>query len=209
MHLNFADQYQRGSSLLHRLDPRTKLIGAVAFIAAATILPPGSWLSYALLLAGIVAAAWASGLGIGYALRRSFIALPFALAAVTLPFTVPGPAIGHLGGWTISATGAIRFLSILVKSWISVQAAILLAVTTPFTDLLWGMRELRVPKPLVSIVGFMYRYLFVLGDEALRLMRGPGRARGGSGGRRARRGQPGLARPGGGRHGGQFGDAGV
>jgi cobalt/nickel transport system permease protein len=33
------------------------------------------------------------------------------------------------------------------------------------------MRELRVPQVLVSIVGFMYRYLFVLADEALRLLR--------------------------------------
>ena len=49
--------------------------------------------------------------------------------------------------------------------------AILLAVTTAFADLLWGMRELRIPKALVNIVAFMYRYLFVLGDEALRLMR--------------------------------------
>ncbi len=171
MQFQFAEQYQRGSSLLHRLDPRTKLIGAVAFILAATLLPPGSWLSYALLLAVVVAAAWASGLGAGYALRRSFVALPFALAAVTLLFTVPGQPLVRLGGLSVSAEGAVRFASIVVKSWISVQAAILLAATTHFTDLLWGMRELHIPKPLVAIVGFMYRYLFVLSDEAQRLMR--------------------------------------
>jgi cobalt/nickel transport system permease protein len=34
-----------------------------------------------------------------------------------------------------------------------------------------GMRELRLPRPLISIVSFMYRYLFVFADEALRLMR--------------------------------------
>jgi cobalt/nickel transport system permease protein len=33
------------------------------------------------------------------------------------------------------------------------------------------MRALRLPAALVSIVAFMYRYLFVLADEALRLMR--------------------------------------
>jgi cobalt/nickel transport system permease protein len=79
--------------------------------------------------------------------------------------------VAHIGGLAVSAEGLVRFASIVVKSWVSVQAAILLAAITPFADLLWGMRELRVPKALVAIVGFMYRYLFVLGDEALRLMR--------------------------------------
>ncbi len=110
-------------------------------------------------------------MGIGYALKRSFVALPFALAAITLPFTVPGRPLYEFGGLTITDVGTIRFLSILVKSWVSVQVAILLTATTPFHDLLWALRELRVPRPLVSIVGFMYRYLFVLVDEATRIMR--------------------------------------
>ena len=33
------------------------------------------------------------------------------------------------------------------------------------------MRELRVPRLFVAIIGFMYRYLAVLGDEAQRIMR--------------------------------------
>jgi cobalt/nickel transport system permease protein len=49
--------------------------------------------------------------------------------------------------------------------------AILLTVTTPFPDLMHGLRHLRVPGLLVAIIGFMYRYLFVLADEATRLLR--------------------------------------
>jgi cobalt/nickel transport system permease protein len=171
LHIDLADQYRRGSSLIHRLDPRVKILGAVLYIAAATILPAGAWAAYGLLLVGALLTAHASKLGIGFALKRSFVALPFALAAISLPFTVPGQTIAHLGGLAISAEGGIRFLSILVKSWLSVQVAILLAVTTPFHDLMRGLRELHVPRPLVGIVSFMYRYLFVFADEALRLMR--------------------------------------
>lgn len=171
LHFNLADQYHRGSSLIHRLDPRTKILGAVLYILTATVLPPGSWVSFGLLFLGALAVSGLSGLGWAFALKRSFVALPFALAAITLPFTVPGQPIFHIGGLALSAEGSIRFLSILIKSWLSVQVAIMLAVTTAFPDLLWGMRELRVPQVLVSIVGFMYRYLFVLADEALRLMR--------------------------------------
>jgi cobalt/nickel transport system permease protein len=99
------------------------------------------------------------------------VALPFALAAITLPFTIPGQPLAELGPLTVTVEGTVRLLSILIKSWVSVQAAILMAFTTPFHDLLWGARALRLPSVLVSIVGFMYRYLFVLADEALRLMR--------------------------------------
>jgi cobalt/nickel transport system permease protein len=42
------------------------------------------------------------------------------------------------------------------------------------------MRAIRVPRLLVAVVGLMWRYLFVLADEALRLMRA----------REARSGQP-------------------
>jgi cobalt/nickel transport system permease protein len=64
-----------------------------------------------------------------------------------------------------------RFASIAIKSWISVQAAIVMASSTPFPDLLTAMRAVRIPRLLVAIFGLMWRYLFVLADEALRLLR--------------------------------------
>lgn len=171
MHFDLADHYQRGFSRLHRLDPRVKVVGAFLFILAAALLPFGAWLPYALLFAATLCLAQLSGLGPGYALKRSFVALPFALAAITLPFTVPGETLAQFGAVTVSLEGTVRFVSILLKSWVSVQVAILLGVTTAFPDLLWALRELRVPRPLVGIISFMYRYLFVLADESLRLRR--------------------------------------
>jgi cobalt/nickel transport system permease protein len=78
-----------------------------------------------------------------------------------------------LGSLTLTATheGLLRFLSIALKSWISVQAAVLLAGVTPFPALLAALRALRVPPLLVAIFSLMWRYLFVLVDEALRLLR--------------------------------------
>lgn len=171
IHIHLADQYKSGSSLIHGLDPRIKIIGTILFIVAATVLPFGAWLPYALLWLGSLAVALLSRLGWSYALKRSFVALPFALAAITLPFTIVGQPIAQIGSLTISAEGSVRFLSILIKSWVSVQIAMMLPATTRFADLLWAMRELRIPKPLVGIVSFMYRYLFVFADEALRLLR--------------------------------------
>lgn len=173
LHFDLADHSGRGRSRVHALDPRIKIVAVVLFIVTASVLPAGAWLSYGLLWAASLGVAGASRLGLGYALKRSYVVVPFALAAVTLPFTIPGQPLAHLAGWTISLPGTVRFASLLLKSWVSVQMAILLGATTPFADLLWALRALRVPRPLISIVGFMYRYLYVLADEALRL----GRAR--------------------------------
>ena len=59
----------------------------------------------------------------------------------------------------------------MLKSWLSVQAAIVLAASTPFPELLQAMRAIGAPRLLVAMFGLMWRYLFVLVDEALRLMR--------------------------------------
>ena len=58
-----------------------------------------------------------------------------------------------------------------MRSWLSVQFAVLLVATTPFPDLMQALRHLRVPALLVAVISLMYRYLAVLIDEATRLMR--------------------------------------
>ncbi len=175
MHISFLDPYQPRPSLIHRLDARVKLVLALAFILATALAPPGAWPVYVLLFALVFAVEILSELGVGHVLRRALIALPFALAALPVLFTVPGPALltVPIGPWelTITGPGLERFISILLKSWISVQMAIVLAASTAFPDLLMALRAIRVPRLLVAIFGLMWRYLFVLADEVLRLLR--------------------------------------
>lgn len=175
IHINTFDRYFQAESPIHRLDPRVKVVVTVLFIVSNALLPDGAWPAFLaswglLLLAGL-----AARVGLGYTFKRSFIALPFALAAVTVIFTLPGrPAVAlTLGPWNLVATdaGLIRFLSIVVRSWLSVQMAILLTATTQFPDMMHALHHLRVPGLLVAVISFMYRYLFVLSDEALRLLR--------------------------------------
>ena len=193
MHLHFLDPYRSGHSPIHRLEARVKLVMTVAFILCAALTPAGAWPTYILLFALVLAAEILSEVGVGYILKRSWLSIFFVLAALPLVFSVPGQAVLRipLGGWALSASlpGLERFLSIAAKSWISFQAAILLASTTTFPDLMVAMRAVRVPRLLVAIFGLMWRYLFVLADEAVRMTRA----------RQARSGQsdrPGL-KPGG------------
>jgi cobalt/nickel transport system permease protein len=175
MHVHFLDPYRPRNSLIHRLDPRIKLVLTVSFILTNTLLPFGAWPIYILLFALILSVEVLSDLGVGYVLKRSSLALPFVLAALPLIFTVPGIPLFSLtvGPWHLQASlqGLERFISISIKSWLSVQAAIILAASTSFPDLLVAMRALHIPQLLVSVFGLMWRYMFVLVDEAGRLLR--------------------------------------
>ncbi len=175
MHANLFDRYHHGHSPLHLLDPRVKVILTVGFIVCNVLLLDGAWPAFALSWLMVLVANAASDLGWTFTLRRSVIALPFALAAISAIFSTPG---FHLSSFiflgiefTITDTGLLRFFSILVRSWLSVQAAILLVAVTPFPDLIHALEHLRVPKIITTIIAFLYRYLFVLTDEVLRLLR--------------------------------------
>jgi cobalt/nickel transport system permease protein len=173
MFLQPEERYQAGESFVHRLDPRTKLLVTLGLIVSISLLPFGRWAFYALTLLVLLAISQVAKIGATRLLRSSFVALPFALAALALPLTVPGQAIAYvpLVQWAITLEGIERAASIIIKSWLSVQMSILLVMTTPLPDLLWALQSLRVPPVLVAIVSFMYRYLYVLADEAGRLLR--------------------------------------
>jgi cobalt/nickel transport system permease protein len=148
---------------------------AIASILVISLLPVGSATAMLITWLVLVACSATAGLGPFRLSRAAVVALPFGLAAFPLVFTLGEQVIATvpLGplDLTVSAEGLRRFLTILAGSWLSVQVALLLAFTTPFHDLVDALRELRVPRILIAIISFMYRYLAVLTDEGARMLR--------------------------------------
>ena len=175
MHFHAFDQYHFRDSLIHKLDPRIKILVTVGFILSNALLPDGSWLAFALAWLFVLIINDASNVGLGFSLKRSFIALPFAVVAFSAIFSPLGNPLAEwdLGFITLVPTdfGLVRFFSIMIRSWISVQMAILLVATTQFPDLIHAFEHLRIPRTLTTIIAFLYRYLFVLSNEALRILR--------------------------------------
>ena len=68
------------------------------------------------------------------------------------------------GGWRL-------FAFLLARCTLCLLAMVLLANTTPFADLLRVLKRFRVPALMVTTLALMYRYLFVLADEAQRMKR--------------------------------------
>ncbi|MGY1804827.1 cobalt ECF transporter T component CbiQ [Blastococcus sp. SYSU D00922] len=152
------------ASAWRRRSPGDKLLLCGGLVVCALLLPawPGS------LLVG----ATAVGLALGPARvpARTFlraVRLPAAFVAVGALTAVVSVSGGGLG-WAPDA--AARAGSLAGHSLAGGAAVLLLATTTPMSDLLPALRRLRVPAAVVEVAAVVYRLLFVL-LESLRTIR--------------------------------------
>jgi len=171
---SFLDRYSDLGSFVHRLDPRTKLIITFAFILAVVLTPPLRWQAFALYFAVIASLILISRVPPLYVLKRSLVIVPFVLMIVIFNmFLKPGDIVAgfNIWHWQVSITdeGLLFSWNVLIKAWLSVLSLILLSSTTEFSELLKGLEQLRMPRVMVMILSFMYRYIFLLVDEVIRM----------------------------------------
>lgn len=170
---HFLTTEHAGSSLVHSLDPRAKLIGLVA-IAVVSVSTPAqavwAFAAYAGLLAFLVGL---SKVPVMFILRRTLVVLPFVLivAAFVPFFHEAGPGSYSVGGVDVSREGLLVLWNVAAKAAIGVVAMILLGSTTSLPEITAGMERLRVPRLFTLIISFMYRYIFVLIEELRRMRR--------------------------------------
>jgi cobalt/nickel transport system permease protein len=147
------------ASAWRRRAPGDKLLLCGGLVGCALVLPawPGS------VLVGLASV----GLALGPARvpARTFgraVRLPLAFVAVgalTAVVTVDGGGLG----WAPDA--AARAASLAGHALAGSAAVLLLATTTPMSDLLPALRRLRVPDAVVEVASVVYRLLFVLLDS--------------------------------------------
>jgi cobalt/nickel transport system permease protein len=161
MRLDALERHREGTSPLHGLDARVKLIAALALIIAVIAMPIAAWRWYGgagLLLAFVVGL---SGIP-PRELARRWLGL-FVLVAFLVVMIAPAhPERARLGLPAVAA-------SILMKNGLALMTMIVLAGTTPFPRLLVGLRKLGVPPVLVATLQFMERYRHVLVEEVDRM----------------------------------------
>ncbi|MBB4285305.1 cobalt ECF transporter T component CbiQ [Roseospira goensis] len=152
------------------LDPRARILGAVAF-ALVTVALDSLWvLLLPLVLAGVALAA--SRLPVGPTLKRMAMMDGFILVLlVLLPFTVPGPAAVTLFGWPASWAGLEQAAAIALKANAIVLMLLTLVGSMEPTTLGHALARLRVPLTLVHLLLFTVRYIAVMDAEYHRLRR--------------------------------------
>jgi len=170
----FLDRYSDLDSFIHKLDPRTRFITTFAFILVVVLTPPTRWQAFALYFALLAGLILLSKLPPLYVLKRSLVIVPFVLMiAIFIPFFRPGEVVGSYNVWlwelSITYSGLLVLWNVVIKAWLSILSLIVLSSTTKFSELLKGLEQLRMPKVMVMILSFMYRYIFVLVDEVIRM----------------------------------------
>jgi cobalt/nickel transport system permease protein len=146
-----VERWSRGASLLHSRDPRAKIAAAIVFlIVLGTAHRDVLWLG-ALLFAFLLAGLWCARLPVTRALVR---------AGVVLPFTAIFALVSWAGG------DPARGAALVMKSYLSALAVLLLVSTTPLPLLLRGFEMIGAPRFLLLVSQFLYRYLFVISGEA-------------------------------------------
>jgi cobalt/nickel transport system permease protein len=157
-----------GDSFLHRLPPEVKIAATVAFVLAVVATPARAWWAFAIDGLVLLAAAAVARLPARLVLGRLRIELPFLAFALFMPVVGVSPRVDVLGV-SLSEPGLWAAWNIIVKGTLGVLAAIVLAGTTPVSELLTGLDRLRVPRVFTAIAGFMIRYLDVIAGEAARM----------------------------------------
>jgi cobalt/nickel transport system permease protein len=157
------------ASPVHRLDPRAKIAGLAGITVVAVSTPLHAWPAFAACAVALAAIATVAGVGPGVVWSRVRVILPLVVfVAAFVPFVRGGEAV-QAGPLALSEAGLATFALVTAKAAIGALGAVLLGATTSFPDILHGLERLRAPRLLVVIAGFMYRYVFVIADEARRM----------------------------------------
>jgi cobalt/nickel transport system permease protein len=169
-HLGSLDELAGRETPMAKIDARAKVVVTVAYVAVVASFGRHEVTRLAPLALFPAAVAALGDVPLRPLLLRLAIASPFALGVAALePLLDRAPAV-EVGGLAVSA-GWIAFASILARFALSLGAALLLVATTGFDQVATALRRLGAPRALVVQLLFTWRYLFVLGGEAARMVR--------------------------------------
>ncbi len=153
-------------SRLYRLDPRAKIVSAIIFAVAVSLMTRFWPLAFAFVTALVVL--MASGLKFR-AIYRQMRIIVLLLLMIALP--------------VYFFRGLDAFVAMVLRVSAATMMLLTMVLTTASADLANGLRRLGVPKSLVVLLAMTYRYLFLYGEEAVRMSkareaRGVGHGRG-------------------------------
>jgi cobalt/nickel transport system permease protein len=168
--LGQLDALARRDTPVHRLDPRAKVLTTLVFLVCVVsfgkydVLPMLPFLLFPVVLASEGDLPWP------FIARKLLVVAPFAVVIGMFNPLLDRAVIVHLGGIGISG-GWVSFVSILLRFGLTTVAALVLIATTGFMGVCMAIERLGAPDVFATQLLFLYRYIFVLGEEAMRMVR--------------------------------------
>jgi len=169
LRVGYIDELALGDSPLHRVGAPAKLFTTLFFIV--TVVSFNRYTLTAMFPFFIFPAVMISlgGLPIGFIAKSVLIASPFAFMVGVFNPLLDQQVMVDFFGIQVSG-GWISFLSILMRFTLTVSAALVLIGLTGFNRVCEALEKFHLPKGFVVQLMFLYRYLFVLAEEAGRMV---------------------------------------
>jgi len=153
-----------GETAIHKLHPFTKLCSTLVFIIVVVSFGRYDFIQLAPFLFYPVIITALAEIPYKALIPKLLIALPFCLFAGISNVVFDRNTAWILLGVHISR-GMVSLLTILLKMYLSVSAALLLTATTPLIELSAQLRRLRIPFIFAVVFEMTYRYIGVLLEE--------------------------------------------
>ncbi len=171
MHLPEIDKFVHLKSPLHSWDARVKIVSISTLILSIVLLEDIRVAFLGLVLAIILV--FLSKIPFSFVLVHLRWVLFFVLALfVVISLTVPGSLLIKLSFFSISREGVRLSLLISLRA---ISAALLvfpMLGTTRFYLTLKALQKIKIPAPLIQLLMFTYRYIFLFLDEEKRVFIG-------------------------------------
>lgn len=144
-------QFFPGNSVIHRLDPRTKLIMLVVYIVGLFV--ASSWISYAVMLVFLVTVIAISTIPVKNILRglKPLIFILVFTGLLNLLFTDTGNVLVSFWVITITDDGLIRAFFMMARILMLISGTFLLTYTTSPIALTDGLEKLLSPLKVIKV----------------------------------------------------------
>ena len=144
-------QYFPGNSVIHRLDPRTKLIMLVVYIVA--LFMAKSWISYGLMLVFLLTIIRISTIPVKSIVKgmKPLVMILLFTGILNLFFTQEGTVLVDFWVITITTGGALRALFMMARILMLITGTFLLTYTTSPIALTDGLEALLNPLKKIKV----------------------------------------------------------
>lgn len=166
--LDRIDRLSRQDTAVHRIDPRAKVLTTAVFIICVVSFDKYQVLALLPFVVFPIVMAAEGNLPLRFLARVLLAVSPFALVIGIFNPWFDRETVLWVGDLAVSG-GWVSFASILMRFLLTASAALVLTATTGFLGVCVALGKLRVPDVIVTQFLLLYRYIFVLGEEALRM----------------------------------------
>lgn len=163
------EPFASGNSVIHRLDPRVRIVFATAFAFAVALSYEFTTLGTAFLISCLFIPL--ARLNAREVIKKILLVNGLILFLwIILPFTFKGRPLFQIGPFTAYWPGIILSAQITLKSNAILVACIGLMATMSISTLGYALDRLHMPGKIVHLLLLTYRYIFVIEQEYQRLI---------------------------------------